>query len=214
MKSNDGATHTPPPIKRSRTKKIILISSCVLGGLIILPVVFLLTLEFFFGGSEESEPDKSIWSEQYLTDVFGASTKEKYLYTDLIGSFSNSATTNSDLRVRLTVEKDSTIEIALYEYGCEIVKDQKHSMKVRQNDSIIYNNEYLDIRRNGWGYLSYRENERHICHTSPFLYDGGKIEFVLTEKRDYRGVPSTYKFTIEDASIIKDALNILNTQDK
>lgn len=214
MKSQNGVKPTPPPIKRTRAKKIILISVCVLGGIIATPIIFLLILGFFFGGSEKNQSEESIWSEQYLTDDFGVPTKEKYLYTDLIGSFSNSATTNSNLRVRLTVERDSTIEIALYEYGSEMVKDQEHYMKVRQNDSTIYQNEYLDIRRNGWGYLSYLENETHICDKSPFLYNGGKIEILLTEKRDYGGVPSTYKFSIEDASIIKDALKMLNHIDK
>lgn len=214
MQPQNGIKPTPPPIKRSRAKKIILISLCVLGGIIVIPIAFLIILALFFGGSKEKQNEESIWSEGYLTDDFGARTKEKYLYLDLVGSFSNSATTNSNLRVRLTVEKDSTIEIALYEYGSEMVKDQKHSMKVRQNDSTIYQNEHLNIRRNGWGYLAYKENKRHMCDKSPYIYDGGKTEFLLTEEKDYGGVPSTYQFTIEDMSIIKDAFNKLNQQEK
>lgn len=214
MKPQNEVKSTPSSIKQSKTKKIILISLCVLGGIIALPIIALIILWIFFGGSEEEQKSEPIWKEMHITDEYGATTNEKYVYTDIYGSFSNSATTNSNLRVRLTVEKDSTIEVALYEYGSEIVKDQVHTMKVRHNDTTIYRDDYFRISNDGWAYLAYRENERHICEQRPYIYEGGKLEFAITERRDYGGVPSTYKFTIEDASIIKDALNILNKQDK
>ena len=210
MEFNDVRKPTPPTIRRSRTKKIFLISLCVLGGICVLPILLLFVLGLFLRGDENIQQDEPIWKEMYFTDEFGATTNQKYVYTDLFGSFSNSATTNSPLRVRMVVSKDSTIEVALYEYGSHMVKDQDHYMKVRHNDNTNYKDEYLDVRRDGWAYLSYRENSIHPCDKAPYLYEDGKLEFAITEKRDYGGVPSTYKFTIEDASIIRDALNILN----
>ncbi len=210
MKTINERKSTPPPIKRSKTKKIILIFLCVLGGIIILPILLLFAFGLFLGGDEELKKDETIWKEMHFTDEYGATTNEKYVYTDLFGSFSNSATTNSPLKVRLTVSQDSTIEFALFEYGSTMVKDQDHTMNVRQNDTIVYREDYIRIRDNGWGYLA---SKTYISEYGTYMYEGGKLEFALTEKRDYGGVPSTYRFIIENASIIEDALKILN-QDK
>lgn len=215
MKPYDGNNPTlPPPLKRSRTKKVFLIIICVLGGIIVLPIVFLIILGLLWRSNDRSPQNDAIWTEANFTDDYGKPIDEKYVYTDLVGTFSNSATTDSPLKVRLMVSKDSTMEIALYEYGSEMVKDQIHSMKIRHNDSIIYRDDYFGISKDGWGYLAYRKNKNNICDERTYMYNGGKFEFVLTEKREFGGVPSTYKFQITDASIIGEAIKLLNKDNK
>lgn len=204
-----------PPIpiakKRTRAKKIIIILTCVVGGIVLIPILLLILLGLFLNTDTENDNKRdTIWEEAYYVDEFGAPTNEKYLRTVIYGTFSNSATTNSPLKVLMNVSKDSTIKIALYEYGSEMVKDQVNSMMVRHNDSIIYRDDYLGISNEGWAYLAYKENENHICDQRIYIYDGGKFEFILTERRDYGGVPSTYKFKISDASILDEAFKILN----
>lgn len=207
----------PVPIskKRSRAKKIIIILSCVVGGIVIIPILLFVFLYLFLNTITEKDNKRdTTWEEAYYVDEFGAPTNEKYLTTEIDGTFSNSATTNSPLKVRINVSKDSTIKIALYEYGSKMVKDQVNSMLVRHNDSVIYRDDYIGISKDGWAYLAYKENKNNICDNRIYIYDGGKFEFVLTERRDYGGVPSTYKFKILDASILDEAFKILNKDEQ
>ena len=62
------------------------------------------------------------WEVANYVDEFGDPTKKSYLYKNIYdGKFSNSATTNSELRVDFLVEKDE-VNIQLYEYGSKLVK--------------------------------------------------------------------------------------------
>jgi len=57
----------------------------------------------------------SQWKLNYYVDDFGDSTKESYNYVDIIGKFSNSATTNSECLFRLIQDKDK-FRIIVFEY--------------------------------------------------------------------------------------------------
>lgn len=210
------AERSIPPVpvvkKKSKAKKIIIILACVVGGIVLIPIFIIIVLGLFLNANEEKETkDDVVWEEAYYVDEFGAPTSEKYLRTDIYGTFSNSATTNSPLKVRINVSKDSTIEIALYEYESRMVKDQVNSMLVRHNDSTIYREDYIGISNDGWALLAYKENKNHICNNRTYIYDGGKFEFILTERRDYGGVPSTYSFKIDDMSIFDEAFEKLKS---
>tara|TARA_Y100001968_G_scaffold314705_1_gene340416 strand:- start:588 stop:884 length:297 start_codon:yes stop_codon:yes gene_type:complete len=56
------------------------------------------------------------WESNYFVDEFGDLTKDPYISTIQYGGFSNSATTNSMLKVKFIIKKDD-VAIQLYEYG-------------------------------------------------------------------------------------------------
>lgn len=56
------------------------------------------------------------WTISSYVDQFGDPTNEKHILTNRLGTFSNSATSNSDLYVRILVDKDA-IGIFLHEYN-------------------------------------------------------------------------------------------------
>lgn len=84
--------------------------------------------------TKTTEPEnEDYWVVDYFVDEFNQPTDERYIKnnTDIIGQFSNSATTNSKLKVYTLVS--DTVAFMLLEYGRSIVKN---------NGS---NNEYYDI---------------------------------------------------------------------
>lgn len=84
-------------------------------------------------GENDAEEESSLWELGYYVDEFNQPTEDGYVCnsTVFLGTFSNSATTNSLLYVNILVDKDD-ISIFLYEYGNNQVK----------NSSSSYNDEY------------------------------------------------------------------------
>ena len=82
------------------------------------------------------------WELKYYKNEFGEYTNEKYLTIEGVGTFSNSAATNSELTALLFVEKNS-IALRLIEYNYLVVKnDDWFSMKIKDsNENIEYFNE-------------------------------------------------------------------------
>lgn len=68
--------------------------------------------------------DFGLWEINYYVDEFQRPTDKAYISnkTRFTGTFSNSATTNSRLSIRIAAEKDY-IAILLYEYGSNLVKN-------------------------------------------------------------------------------------------
>ena len=86
------------------------------------------------------EGNKPLWNMKEYVDEFEISTGEKYISSGtLTGQFSNTATTNSKLSVKILVDKDF-IAIMLYEYGNQQVKNissrngVEYSITIRQED--------------------------------------------------------------------------------
>lgn len=73
----------------------------------------------------ENPSDFGIWEIKYFVDEFNMPTSDGYVGNrNLIsGTFSNSATNNSELSVRLIVDSDGDVQIFLYEYGRSLVKN-------------------------------------------------------------------------------------------
>lgn len=80
------------------------------------------------------------WDLSYYVDEFDEPTPQAYVYTKEVieGVFSNSATTNSKLYVRLLVDKED-ISIFMYEYGNHQVKN--YSSRSYQDYKIILKTE-------------------------------------------------------------------------
>lgn len=71
------------------------------------------------------------WRIDYSVDDFNQPTDEWYITEDeyLVGTFSNSATTNSELYANVMVDLDDNVMIFLYEYGSRQVKNSSELPK-------------------------------------------------------------------------------------
>lgn len=83
------------------------------------------------------------WGTQYYVDEFKQPTDYGYIVTATIGSFCNSATTDSELFVKVVVDKEN-ISIHMLEYGSSPVKNNSNSyndiynIKMRTSDGTDY----------------------------------------------------------------------------
>jgi len=154
---------------------------------------------------ESSLDSLGIWELNYFVDEFGDAANSGYITTSHLvnGTFSNSATTNSILSVRFIITEYS-VAIKLYEYG------RNHPVTVSKN----YPKEYeIHIKHNGeiidYNIAGKNESDRIEIGTiinpnmqrilTTYLNLQGSMQFSIKEKSKY-GVPSTYKFVINDVS--------------
>lgn len=80
---------------------------------------------------ESSEQSSSVWSVKHYVDEFKDETDEKYVSAIFHGTFSNSATSGSDLMVKVLVDDDPSISFMLYEYGYNQVKFNGNNIKYK-----------------------------------------------------------------------------------
>jgi hypothetical protein len=140
------------------------------------------------------------WSINHYVDDFGEATKEPYITTFVNGTFSNSATTNSELNVRFLIDKDD-IRIQLYEYaGNHPIKGEGLVMfKIRDK-----NNKEFNIRAHNSDYGNTTVESEHNRILRNILISGGNIKFVA--ETGGLGTPSIYKFSIDNADYFENAL--------
>ena len=69
------------------------------------------------------------WKLKHYVDEFGDETDDKYINYVGIGTFSNTATTDSLLKVSILVDTNSGIAIKLYEYGDNVVQNSYSSRR-------------------------------------------------------------------------------------
>lgn len=145
-----------------------------------------------------------IWKVDYYVDDFGEKTKEGYVKADLYGTFSNSATTNSDLRVEFVIDKES-IRIQLYEYGGNhpIKGEGFLSFKAKDKEGKVYNFKTYN-RDNGNNTVVDMDYKFDDTTVRNLLLKGGEILFVgETGGR----VSSEYKFRIKNADYLSEAIS-------
>ena len=98
---------------------------------------------------QETNLNTGDWELQNFVDEFGDETDSRYLTTKYLlkGTFSNSATTNSELTAKLMVVDSSNISIMLSEYDLSLVKSfskKKYIVKMKLDDeSIITDHGYI-----------------------------------------------------------------------
>lgn len=140
------------------------------------------------------------WEIGNYVDDFGELTGEFFVSMFLNGTFSNSATTNSDLKVRFMIDKNSS-RIQLYEYAGD------HPVK---GEGFIYfkirdkNNKDYEIRAYNSDHGNTTIEEEYDKNLRNILQTGGEIKFVA--EADKYGSPSTYKFTIDNADWFENAI--------
>ena len=143
------------------------------------------------------------WKINYYVDDFGDKTNTGYItnITPIIGTFSNSATTNSDLSVRILVSDSSSVDIILNEYGTMRVKAysaQAYSVKIKLDDNSVAtcwahmdkNSDRLsvDSKVNFWG------NPKGESKLHNILMNNNDISIVIKEPNSL----TEYKFSFEN----------------
>lgn len=155
----------------------------------------------------ENLNNTGIWSVNYYVDDFGEPTKEAYIRnTNLIsGTFSNTATQNSDLNVKVLITNKSDISIMLYEYaGNNPVKaysSEGYQVLIQDKDGNRYK-----FRATNWSdRLSFDKSTSTKVHN--IFMKGGAIKFKIYES----DTPTTeYDFTIDNADWYENAYRILS----
>lgn len=149
------------------------------------------------------------WAIEYFVDDFGQETKKGYITTSypIYGTFSNSATENSDLRVRFIIANKKSVAIQLFEYnGNNPVKgyDDDYRVLVQDKDGNQYKfrayNNSDRIRFSNTVYYGETMSDSEKMHD--ILLKGGNIKVKIIES-DWG--KSQYFFEIYNADWYENA---------
>ena len=172
--------------------------------------VFLFVMFLIFNTDEEtstSDGDEvvnyidnrlGLWTiEEYVND-FKEPTGQKFIFQESTkGSFSNSATTNSELIAQILIDNDD-IRIQLKRYGSSYAKDEEYiAFQVKRDNEIIDLGSHNYI--NNQGYINVGKTS-----SSPLidlLMKGGEVKFFGSMKNGR----STYNFSF-NGDKLKEAL--------
>ena len=167
---------------------------------------------------EEKEKEKirianlnntGIWNVKYYVDEFGESTKDGYIscIDDLDGLFSNSATQNSELKVRFLITSSTDVNFKLYEYAdnnpVKAYSANEYRIFIQDKDG----KRHKLIATNYHDRLSFGTSHSKIVHN--VLKKGGTVKFSLYE---IDTPTSEYKFTIQNADYYDNAYRILKSK--
>lgn len=145
-----------------------------------------------------------IWKINCYVDEWGEKTTKRYISTELNGTFSNSATTNSDLMVLILIDKES-IRIQLHEYGNNHpIKDKGFlNFKAKDKDGNIYEFKTYNAK-DGNNTVVNMEYEFDDTIVRNLLLKGGEIKFVGCSSGS---VLDEYKFNIINADYLSEAIS-------
>jgi hypothetical protein len=149
------------------------------------------------------------WVIRNFVDNFGEKTKERYIGNGIpiFGSFSNTATQNSALKVELMISNSTSISIQLYEYaGDNPVKAASPEYPIRYSIGMkdSEGNKYTLRARDYSDRLDLDETNSRQVHNA--LMKGGRIQFWIKESE----TPTTeYQFTIDNADWYDNAYSKL-----
>lgn len=146
---------------------------------------------------EETTPNMTVsnWSKEFYVDDFGDQTDEPYYLGTFYGTFSNSATSNSNLTaVTLFDITNNYFRFDLYEYGnypASFFMDDPITLGVKINGEASY----YSLNTDGANLYLDDANGANLIYNS--LMNNDKISCFI----DYNssGVGSTYNFEIDGA---------------
>lgn len=154
--------------------------------------------------------DTGMWEIAYYVDEFRMPTDEAYIRNAemIVGTFSNSATTNSELLVRFIVDADS-LAIILYEYGSSQVKNS-YSSKSQDYDVTMMDANGKKHFLTGYIFsdsdrIYFLSGDEEIVLNA--LKENGTIRFAITES-DRK--TNSYIFAIEDSSYFGNAYSVFS----
>lgn len=147
-----------------------------------------------------------IWKINYFVDDFGEPTDEGYITTEqpIYGTFSNTATQDSRLRVRFIIAGKKSVAIKLFEYdGNNPVKGYEDSYKVLVQDKDgnryeLYASNYDSDRLTFSSYGSNSDSEKF----HKILMKGGNVKVRIID-RDRTS--TQYNFTVNNADWYENA---------
>jgi hypothetical protein len=175
----------------------------------IFPLIIFAFLLSCKGRNEQKSNDENnkSWSIGRFVDEFGEPTNISYITTTVYGTFSNTATENSPLRVVFIITKDNKISLQLYEYNKNIpVKGYKDSYQIYVQDkdgnrhtlaASNYNSDRLSLTN-----YSYSKKLTDTEKLHNILTNGGEIKFVII---DENRASSVYRFKIDNADWYENA---------
>ncbi len=144
-----------------------------------------------------------MWTIRYYVDEFGEPTKEGYISNKYLirGTFSNTATQDSELDVRFLITNSSDISIKLFEYA------GNNPVKAYSYDSytvLVQDKDGKRLKLSAVNYssdrLSFDKTASRQVHNA--LMKGGTLKFRITEN----DTPTTqYQFTIQKADWYENA---------
>lgn len=150
-----------------------------------------------------------IWEVRYFVDDFGERTKEGYITTkkSIYGTFSNTATQNSDLRVDFIIASEKSVAVQLYEYnGNNPVKGYKDTYRVLVQDGSgerhTLSASNWDSDRLSFSRTSYGKGKSDAEKMFDILLKGGNIKFKIV---DSDRSSTEYNFAISDADWFENA---------
>lgn len=153
-----------------------------------------------------------IWKIKYFVDDFGEATKEGYIATTIVGTFSNRMTRNSNLGVVLFITNEETIYMRLYEYDGNSPKvlQSETSYKVLVKDSkeevhtLYAHHDYDEL------FFSSAESKKLYN----ILVKGGTIKFNIVASNKFESRAAEYNFTIDNADGLENTMTKLIRNNK
>ncbi len=158
-----------------------------------------------------------VWNEKYFVDSFGDPTDKKYILGLFDGKFSNSATTNSSLTVRMLISLNGNIPyigLELYEYGDYKVKNTgsdatEYYFKVKDEDGEIHQFIYsMSKERMYFKDKKLRNWESDEQKVIDLLKTKKTLKFNFYDNNKFYS--STYQFNIDDTTGFENALRWLS----
>lgn len=189
---------------------------------------------------EPENPSINYWDTDHRIDEFGSPTDKPYIYTTTEGTFSNSATINSKLFVKVIANKNN-VELLLLEYGKYPIDEDAYA-KIKCGDSVYnigkchFNERTKRLVIQGEDGLDaftlmsmlkyddvnvYIESGEYSLSTYRFTIKSSGFEFqyyntfiyTLEERlEDHKKLQEDHKKLLEDTDIEKDAINFAKTQ--
>jgi hypothetical protein len=142
--------------------------------------------------AEHNKKNTGIWQIRYFVDKFGDPTEEPYITTTIEGTFSNSATRNSELTAVIFVSEKDEFAFELYEYiwGSLVTpsKYNQYALEVKEESG----SQYKVLVNTDWRYR-FHIKDISIIDT---LRKGGTTRFYFEKT----GSANSYRFDIVDTN--------------
>lgn len=148
-----------------------------------------------------------IWEIAYFVDDFGEPTKDKYIRTEIKGTFSNDLTQDSKLRVRFIITSAEIIEIKFYEYDSDsqtvLYSETAYRLLVKDSKEEVHTlKAYHDHDR-----LLFTPMESKKLYN--ILLQGGTIKFNIVSSNAFSSRDTEYNFILDNADGFENAVNKL-----
>ena len=146
------------------------------------------------------------WKVQYYVDIFGDPTDSAYIYGLTTGTFSNSATKNSDLYIILLIEENA-VGIEFIEYRINNTSQDfdktSYNLSIKGSDGVVVSVKMKAITTAGSNQrrirlMAYKEDAlvlfNYLCSGEFFkVYMDGDYSSSYVFSLDPKGFPVAYK---------------------